>query len=105
MDPISGRDFQEERWKLFINQWIKADGQADTIVIGDTNVDKIKWDTPDQEISPLVELMKNKIETLGYIQLVKNATRFWINTRDSLVDQLWTKTPDKIYTVETTVEV
>ena len=71
------------------------DKEADTIIIGDTNIDKMKWTNPEQRMISMVNTMKTEIETLGYIQMVKNPTRFWINSTDSLLDQIWTKNPDK----------
>ena len=94
--PIGDRSHQELRWRMFVEQWKRADTAAETFVIGDNNVDKLKWDAPDQEIAPLVDIMKEEIETKGYVQLVRNATRFWVNTQDLLVDQFWTQHPDRI---------
>ena len=39
---------QTNRWRLFIEQWQKAGRQADCIVVGDTNLDHLKWACPDQ---------------------------------------------------------
>ena len=34
------------RWESFITQWEAASSRADTFVIGDTNLDLIKWNQP-----------------------------------------------------------
>ena len=39
---------QNNRWKVFLNQWKKAGSQNDTFVIGDTNLDHLTWDNPSQ---------------------------------------------------------
>ena len=39
---------QEARWSIFISQWLRANTMGPSIIIGDTNLDLIKWDSPDQ---------------------------------------------------------
>ena len=83
--------------KIFICQWERAEaGGAEVVVIGDTNVDLIKKDHPDRDIKPLMELIEERVMTMGFIQLVQGPTRFWPNTADSLLDQVWVNTPIKV---------
>ena len=90
-------DQQVERWEKFVCQWERAEsGGAEVLVIGDTNVDMIKYNNPDQEIKPLVDLLNERVVTMGFIQLVQGPTRFWPNTADSLIDQVWVNTPLKV---------
>ena len=93
---IGGYEHQAARWRAFIEQWKRADKLGEVHVIGDLNVDMMKWDRPEYATAPLVDMLKEEIVTLGYSQLVKGPTRFWPGTRDSLVDVVWTKCPDKI---------
>ena len=44
----------------------------------------------------MVEETKDKIETLGFAQIVNRPTRFWKNTRPSLLDQVWANKLDII---------
>ena len=40
---------QEARWRTFIDQWMRATNMGPCQIIGDTNLDKFKWDHPDQK--------------------------------------------------------
>ena len=52
---------QTDRWDQFLNQWILASQQGDVIVMGDTNLDELKWAAPDQINVRMVNLVKQKI--------------------------------------------
>ena len=86
---------QLHRWKSFIEQWIAASRGVESIVIGDVNLDFNKWHHPDQEHLAMVDLVKSRIETLGFHQLVEGDTRFWRDTK-SLLDHCWTEVPNRI---------
>ena len=76
---------QLERWKVFINQWEAAIREdKEVIVIGDININSLKWmkdDLPSndstQKLKALTELLFEKIIPLGVSQLVTVATRSW----------------------------
>ena len=88
---------QKMRWRKFISQWEHAAaGNTEVVIIGDTNLDKLKWENPEQILVPLVEDTKNRIESIGFIHLVKGFTTSWPHTEDLLVDQLWTNVPFRI---------
>ena len=87
---------QLERWQIFIEQWCNASKLGDCYIIGDTNLDQFKWAQPDPINLNLVNLVKKRIEVLGYQQLVTLATRFWPSKNDSLIDHFWTCSPEKI---------
>ena len=91
---------QTARWEKFIEQWESASLQGEVIVIGDTNLDELKWATPDYTHLEMVNLVKYRIETLGYIQLIKGATRFWPHQDSSLIDKCWVNCQEKIVTSE-----
>ena len=69
---------------------------SDELQRSDFNVDYLKWDESDHLHNELIEELKDRIETKGFVQLVKGATRFWPNTLPSLIDQTWTNCPDKV---------
>ena len=50
------------------------------MVVGDMNLDFLKWGTPEQAHEHMVTDTKDNIETLGYMQIVEGATRFWKDT-------------------------
>ena len=87
---------QEAGWEAFIYQWEAASVRADTIVIGDTNLDYNKWNNPVHEYTRMTYMVKNRIEAAGFLQSVRGNTRFWPGANDSLVDQLWTNCPQRI---------
>ena len=87
---------QDKRWDKIIAQWKKASIGAEVVTIGDTNLDKLKWQTPEQANQGMVNTTKLQIETLGYHQLVQGPTRFWPNKLPSLIDQVWSNTPETI---------
>ena len=87
---------QVYRWNKILDQWTGLDNGAQVIVYGDINLDKLKWSNPEQINSQMVEGTKNRIETNGFSQLVTGATRFWPNTVPSLVDQVWSNSPQII---------
>ena len=59
-------------------------------VVGDTNLDKIKWDIPDNNHVDMVDLTKNEIETNNFHQIIQGTTRSWVGQANSLIDQIWT---------------
>ena len=69
---------------------------SDVVVIGDTNLDEVKWASPDPINTDMVNLVKTRIETIGFQQLVNGVTRCWPNQSDSLIDKIWVNCPDKI---------
>ena len=87
---------QEERWRQFIIQWEAAGSSADTIVVGDTNLDYNKWDIPEQNHRVMVDMVKTRMETAGFSQMVIGDTRFWQGTTPSLVDQCWSNCQERI---------
>ena len=87
---------QLRRWRLFIEQWHIASKQTDCIVIGDLNLDMLHWRSPEYHHSNMVDLVKNVIETKGFVQTVQGVTRSWPNQSDSLIDHCWTNRPEKI---------
>ena len=62
---------QLNRWNRFINSWTRAAANHNVVVIGDTNIDFLKWDSPDPTKLKLVELMKDEIEMAGFHQVVQ----------------------------------
>ena len=87
---------QKTRWKKFTEQWKKASIGANVFVVGDTNIDLVKWDNPEQTVATLVEMIKTDIETLGYSQVVEGVTRSWPYTADSAIYQVWTNSGNRI---------
>ena len=60
------------------------------MILGDTNLDYMKWTTPDFHLKNMVDMVKNQVETLGFAQVVNGITRCWIGQTSSLLDQCWT---------------
>ena len=94
---------QTARWDKFVRSWESASINSEVIVIGDTNLDEVKWAVPDPINVDMVNIIKSRIETLGYQQLIRGVTRSWPNQNDSLIDKIWVNCPDKIATTENIV--
>ena len=84
------------RWKNFLKQWQKAGRTHETIVIGDTNLDHLRWDQPSQRCKYMVEETKMEVETEGFSQQIKGHTRSWPGAPDACLDQVWTNSPEII---------
>ena len=100
-DPNLTGDIREQnfRWNLFINQR-EAASRSDTIVIGDFNLDMNKWSAPDSDHLIMTDMMKNRIETLGFTQVIEGDTRFWPGTPSSLIDHCWQNCTERIMSVK-----
>ena len=94
--PINSGDMvsQKMRWKKFINQWKQASEISSCWIIGDLNLDVLKWNEQNYENVDLVNLVKDEIETENFSQLIRKPTRFWTGST-SLLDHIWTNCPEK----------
>ena len=54
------------------------------------NLDFLRWTQPDQFHENMVDTTQDKIETAGYVQLIKEKTRTWRGQADSCLDHVWT---------------
>ena len=68
---------QVARWGKIVKQWVEAARTSDCIIIGDINLDLLKWDNPDQMNITMVETTKTEIQSLGFVQMVEGITRSW----------------------------
>ena len=68
-------------------------------MIGDLNVDHLKWQNPDYDVADMVNLLKDKIETENFEQYITKPTHFWTGT-SSLIDHIWSNCPDKILSMK-----
>ena len=66
------------------------------MVIGDLNLDHLRWSLPDNRIARMVNMVKDQIETLGYFQIVNGYTRTWPGMPASLIDHCWLNAPGKL---------
>ena len=90
---------QEGRWTKIVKNWCKAGRSSKCIVLGDMNLDFLRWQDPDQYQVNMVELVQQKIETIGFTQLVTEHTRSWRDQTDSLLDHIWVNCPSKVVNV------
>ena len=98
-DTVTDSEPQQiSRWKFFIDQWTKANRLGDCVIMGDTNLDHLKWGIPDPINTIMTNLVKNGPESEGACQLIVGPTRFWPTQKDSLLDQIWTNCPHRIVT-------
>ena len=87
---------QNERWNKILNQWTNLPAGAEVLVVGDLNIDFTRWTNPDHLHKYMTDQTRLRIEGIGYVQLVKEPTRYWQQTKPSLIDQSWTNSPNMI---------
>ena len=90
---------QSKRWMNFLKQVETARLSEICHIIGDVNLDFVKWDTPDYSQLQMINDSKNCLEASGFFQLVKDVTRSWPGQVDSLIDHFWTNDPSKVLSV------
>ena len=90
---------QFERWETFINKWESAlDEDKEVIMLGDMNIDSLKWMKqdlpPNDQIrrqKPMIDLLFEKIVSRGVYQQVAVPTH-----GESCLDHLYTNRPEKL---------
>ena len=94
---------QLERWSSFLAIWETAlmEGK-EVIVMGDINLDFLKWtktNLPPNDstvcLKALIEQLFSRIFPHGVSQLVKEATRVWPGQADSGLDHIYSNKPEK----------
>ena len=66
------------------------------VVIGDNNLDFLKWQQPEQKHEFMTDMVKDRIESLNFVQLIQTVTRTWRGQADSILDHIWTNDPSKV---------
>ena len=84
---------QEQRWRSIMNKWKSINSRC--VVVGDLNLDHLKWGHPDTNVTKMVEEVQSTVENEGYCQLVVDATRFQENSTPSLLDHIWTNCDER----------
>ena len=93
---------QENRWLTITNRWKHLSRNKDCLVIGDLNLDYLRWGLPEPHLEAMVDRVKDTLETSGFSQLIETHTRTWRTHVDSLLDHVWTNCPAKIVKVYNT---
>ena len=89
---------QKLRWKNFVSQWKQAADIDSCWILGDLNLDVLKWNNNNYEYVELVDMIKDNIETENFVQIITQPTRFWTGTK-SLLDHIWTNCPEKAISI------
>ena len=87
---------QLRRWNAFLEQIERASTSSNCHIIGDFNLDHIRWATPPQHHIQLVNATKNCLEPLGFSQLIDGVTRSWPGQVDTCIDHIWSNNVEKI---------
>ena len=66
------------------------------MLIGDTNMDYVRWQNPDSAHLRMVQRTKEEMEPLGFVQIISGVTRTWRGQTDSLIDQCWLNRPQRL---------
>ena len=79
--PNNSGDESEQirRWRTFISQWKEAAHHPSVIVIGDINLDILKWTNPERMHIPMIDMVNEDIITMNFGQIIEGPTRFWAN--------------------------
>ena len=103
--PNTSNDWnlQITRWRLTLRDWKRASINSKCILLGDLNVDYMRWNDQEYRLKRLIQMMKEEIIPLGFCQLVDKVTRSWPGQPCSLVDQVWTNSPQNIMSTSNTV--
>ena len=94
---------QQQRWDKFVSKWEMAlDEGRECIVMGDVNLDFLKWDLVDlpskdncTRLRALSDIIFSRIFPHGVVQLVTTATRVSPRGPDSGLDHVYTNNPQK----------
>ena len=95
-NPTKTEEAQIDRWNKFLHGWKLASKDKMCILTGDTNLDYMRWQNPEQGHKKMVQRTKDIIEEAGHTQMVRGPTRCWPGQADSLVDQCWVSLPQRI---------
>ena len=87
---------QELRWVKIVEKWSQAGRNTNCIVLGDMNLDFLKWHDPDQFHEEMVDLVQRRIELEGFSQIITGHTRSWPGQADSLLDHIWVNCPNRV---------
>ena len=87
---------QEWRWERIVTKWKAAGRNRKTIVVGDINLDQMRWVNPEQHLESMVERTQNEIETEEFVQMVTGFTRQWCHQADSLLDHCWVNCEQRV---------
>ena len=87
---------QEQRWEKVIRKWKVAAKMGSCVILGDLNLDFLRWNDPHFCQKNMIELVQNEIEPKGFSQLITECTRSWADQPDSLLDHIWVNCPEKI---------
>ena len=90
------KQLQLARWRKTILDWQRASRNSKCILIGDLNVDFLKWNDQNYRLKKFVQILKDEIEVSGFCQLVNSITRTWPGQPSSIVDHIWTNSPGNI---------
>ena len=90
-----GWDLQLERWRTFIEAWLKLKGNI--IALGDANFEFWKNDTRHHhDCAPMKDLVMEKIISSGYVQIIRSDTRHQ-GRSSSCLDHVYSNLPSHIY--------
>ena len=85
------------RWNKYLAQVEKAaSNNTEVHLIGDFNMDFLRWNNPAPNQVNLVTCSKNILELNGFAQLMQGITRAWPGQVSSQIDHIWTNTSNKI---------
>ena len=90
-NPTLPEEAQIDRWLLLLESWKLAGRKSMCTVLGDMNLDYLRWENPDQAHAIMVDTTKDEIESEGFTQVIRGRTRQWrgqANTPNRLISTI-----------------
>ena len=87
---------QLERWRTIVGNWAKAGRERDTLVLGDLNIDYLKWGSETGHKGRLITEANTQLVTEGFTQLNEKPSWFQRNCRPACLDHIWTNNVGRI---------
>ena len=102
---------QLKRWRMFLNKWeAAAQENKEVIVLLDANMDFLTWRNSNlpsnhssSKLKPLIDALFDQIVPLGFVQLVREATRLQKNCPKTGLDHIYTNKIEKVSSVQTVI--
>ena len=57
---------QEIRWRKIVKNWVNAGRNKNCLVIGNLNLDYLRWLQPEQHLEQMVEHTQDHVEVAGF---------------------------------------
>ena len=103
LNTTDDKQLQINRWNKTLIRWKSSARNTKCIMIGDINMDCLRWQAPEHRVQKMVQSTKDEVKTMGFYQIIKGITRAWPGQSSALGDQICTNSPGNIISTNNTV--